>query len=182
MAENRVLLPRTDTAVLAGRTTQFVQGLKLWAWPGKDRIKKQLIASMAMLQACRASRLCCRPAISKLPLLLGARGLCVRPFPSTPLPYRGVMILVDDSLVPSFAERLGESVAQWRREGLNSAMLRVPIHHAALAAVAATHGFVYHHAEGDSAVLKCWLNGQKPDKLPPFASHRTRAAPSGSAH
>lgn len=85
------------------------------------------------------------------------------------------MISITDSLVPSFAARLGESMAQWKRDGLNSAMLRVPISHAALATEAAKFGFVFHHAEGDSAVLKCWLNGQKPDKLPPFASHRMRA-------
>ena len=78
--------------------------------------------------------------------------------------------------VPSFASRLAASVAVWRGDGLNSAMLRIPIEHAALAGVAAQHGFVYHHAEGGHAVLKVWLKPERPDKMPPFASHQVGVA------
>jgi hypothetical protein len=84
-----------------------------------------------------------------------------------------VLVSLTDADVPSFGSRLEASLSDWRREGLNSAMMRVPIKQAALVAVAAEHGFVYHHAEGSQAILKCWLKPERPDKVPPFASHRT---------
>jgi len=73
-------------------------------------------------------------------------------------------------------EHLQRGLALWRRQGVKSAMLQVPIEHASLASVAAEHGFTFHHAEGATATLKLWLQDQMEDKVPPWASHQVGGA------
>ena len=94
---------------------------------------------------------------------------------STPLAYRGVLVDVTEEDVPSFKSLLPSSLQKWSDDGCNSCMLRLPIEHAALATYAAECGFEFHHAEGRYAVLKRWLQPHKEDKVPPYATHRTRA-------
>ena len=101
--------------------------------------------------------------------------------PSTPLPYRGVLVDVaaagrDEIAAASFEARLASSLDAWRDLGLKSCMLRVPIERAGLAEHAASQGFVFHHAEGRHAVLKRWLQPALEDKVPPFATHQVGVA------
>jgi hypothetical protein len=55
-------------------------------------------------------------------------------------------------------------------------MLRVPIAQSSLCALAAGHGFEFHHAVGNQAVLKRWLRSDMEDKVPPFATHQVGGA------
>jgi hypothetical protein len=59
-------------------------------------------------------------------------------------------------------------------------MLRLPIDQARLATVAAAQGFCFHHvpldAGGRHVVLKRWLQEDKEDKVPPFATHQVGVA------
>ena len=48
--------------------------------------------------------------------------------------------------------------------------MTVPIEASAACAVAARHGFSYHHAEGSSAVLLNWLPTDATIAVPPFAT------------
>lgn len=68
-----------------------------------------------------------------------------------------------------------ESLGQWRSEGRVAVWLHVPIAQSRLAAAAARHGFSFHHARRDVAVLSLWL-GPGPDRLPVFATHQIGVA------
>ena len=108
-----------------------------------------------------------------------ARGVAsLHVLPSTPLPYRGVLVDLaeDPTLSTSFSELISGSLKAWRAQGLNSVMLRVPIEESALCALASRHGFEFHHAAGGEAVLKCWLCPDREDKVPPFATHQVGGA------
>ena len=104
------------------------------------------------------------------------------PLRTKPLPYRGVLLdlTVPDNALPDLATRLAPSLDRWRQEGLKSCMLRLPIEASGLAAVAAEHGFVFHHvpldANGRHVVLKRWLRDDLEDKVPPFATHQVGVA------
>lgn len=110
--------------------------------------------------------------------------LCIAPFstrhellPASPLPYRSLLIEPSlETTTEAFDERLPPSIEHWREEGHSSAMLKLPIELSGLAAVAATHGFEYHHAEGSFAVLKKWLDPERVDKVPPRSTHQVGAA------
>ena len=114
-----------------------------------------------------------------------AASLCIAaaslPLNTTRLPYRGLLLdfTVEDP-PPDFAERLAPSMERWQAEGLKSAMLKLPIEHAALATAAAEQGFSFHHvpldADGRSVVLKKWLQPLLEDKIPPFATHQVGIA------
>ena len=62
---------------------------------------------------------------------------CSVVLPSTSLPYRGVRLDLAAEDAPSFADRIGPSIEHWRKEGRQSAMLKLPIELAGLASVAA---------------------------------------------
>lgn len=70
---------------------------------------------------------------------------------------------------------LAASVTQWQQEGRVAVWLHVPIFQSGLAAVAASQGFAFHHAESGSATLTRWL-GEGPSRLPAFASHQVGVA------
>ncbi|XP_056625136.1 nucleoside diphosphate-linked moiety X motif 6 [Triplophysa dalaica] len=74
-----------------------------------------------------------------------------------------------------FKDLLRESLGQWRSEGRVAVWLHVPITQSRLAAAAACHGFSFHHARRDVAVLSLWV-GPGPDRLPDFATHQIGVA------
>lgn len=74
---------------------------------------------------------------------------------------------------------LSASVAQWQEEGRVAVWLHVPILQSGLAAVAASQGFAFHHAESGSATLTRWL-GEGPSRLPGYATHQLGVA--GESH
>lgn len=105
------------------------------------------------------------------------------PLPGRPLPYRGVCLDLTSGAgaeaLATFESRLASSLSHWQAEGLKSCMLKLPIEQAALAAVAAEHGFVFHHVPLDNprhVVLKRWLQDGMVDKVPPFATHQVGVA------
>jgi len=108
----------------------------------------------------------------------------VASLPVRPLPYRGCLLDLTASTsiitVDAFEERLAPSLERWRTEGIKSCMLKLPIESAALATVAATEGFCFHHVPldggGRHVVLKKWLQPHLEDKVPPFATHQVGVA------
>lgn len=68
-----------------------------------------------------------------------------------------------------------DSLLQWRAEGKVAVWLRVPISLSRCAAAASTHGFAFHHAKDDHAVLALWL-GEGESRLPGFATHQVGVA------
>ena len=76
----------------------------------------------------RAASLASRAAAS---LCIAAASL--PPLNTTRLPYRGVLLdFTVEEPPPNFAERLAPSMERWQAEGIKSAMLKLPIEHAAL--------------------------------------------------
>uniref|UniRef100_A0A665VUE6 Nucleoside diphosphate-linked moiety X motif 6 n=1 Tax=Echeneis naucrates TaxID=173247 RepID=A0A665VUE6_ECHNA len=74
-----------------------------------------------------------------------------------------------------FSRLLQESLSQWKAEGKVAVWLRVPISLSRCAAAASTHGFTFHHAAHDQAVLALWL-GDGESRLPGFATHQIGVA------
>ena len=66
--------------------------------------------------------------------------------------------------------RLELTLAELSAEGRRGVWLHVPIEHSAAAAAASRHGFAFHHAEGDQALLLRWLP-DGPCPVPAFATH-----------
>ncbi|KAF7653631.1 hypothetical protein LDENG_00080650 [Lucifuga dentata] len=75
----------------------------------------------------------------------------------------------------SFSGLLGDSLAQWKAEGKAAVWLQIPISLSRCAAAASTHGFTFHHAKQDHAVLALWL-GKGESRLPAFATHQVGVA------
>uniref|UniRef100_A0A3Q0SQ74 Nucleoside diphosphate-linked moiety X motif 6 n=1 Tax=Amphilophus citrinellus TaxID=61819 RepID=A0A3Q0SQ74_AMPCI len=63
----------------------------------------------------------------------------------------------------------------WKAEGKAAVWLRVPISLSRCAAAASAHGFTFHHARNDHAVLALWL-GEGDSRLPGFATHQVGVA------
>lgn len=68
-----------------------------------------------------------------------------------------------------------DSLSRWEAEGKAAVWLRVPIALSRCAAAASAHGFTFHHARKDHAVLARWL-GQGDSRLPGFATHQVGVA------
>uniref|UniRef100_A0A8C8DGB9 Nucleoside diphosphate-linked moiety X motif 6 n=1 Tax=Oryzias sinensis TaxID=183150 RepID=A0A8C8DGB9_9TELE len=75
----------------------------------------------------------------------------------------------------SFSKLLRESLAQWKADQRVAVWLRVPILLSRCAAAASEHGFMFHHAKNDHAVLALWL-GEGESRLPLFATHQVGVA------
>ncbi|XP_003970729.1 nucleoside diphosphate-linked moiety X motif 6 [Takifugu rubripes] len=75
----------------------------------------------------------------------------------------------------SFSRLLQGSLLQWRAEGKAAVWLHVPISLSRCASAAAAHGFTFHHAKDDHAVLTLWL-GEGESRLPAFATHQVGVA------
>ncbi|KAK2848804.1 hypothetical protein Q5P01_008638 [Channa striata] len=95
--------------------------------------------------------------------------------------FGGVTVDLTESGLPedisegAFGRLLGDSLVQWRAEGKVAVWLRVPISLSRCAAAASTHGFTFHHAKHDHAVLALWL-GEGESRLPGFATHQVGVA------
>ncbi|XP_061582474.1 LOW QUALITY PROTEIN: nucleoside diphosphate-linked moiety X motif 6 [Cololabis saira] len=95
--------------------------------------------------------------------------------------FGGVTVNLDELGLPpdisetSFSALLRESLERWRADGKVAVWLRVPISLSRCAAAAAAHGFTFHHAKSDHAVLALWL-GEGESRLPRFASHQIGVA------
>jgi 8-oxo-dGTP pyrophosphatase MutT (NUDIX family) len=72
---------------------------------------------------------------------------------------------VDPAQLPhdplEFHERLQASLHAWGQQGTKGVWLKLPIHLSELVPVAVKHGFTYHSASADSAVLCRWLPPSK---------------------
>ena len=64
-----------------------------------------------------------------------------------------------------------DSILHWKRGRKKSVWMKVPIAQSYLIPVAFNHGFSYHHAVGDYAMLLKWLPGRQ-SKVPPYATHQ----------
>ncbi|KAF0039980.1 hypothetical protein F2P81_008215 [Scophthalmus maximus] len=95
--------------------------------------------------------------------------------------YGGVTVNLADAGLPAdvsesfFGGLLRDALVRWRAEGKVAVWLRVPIALSRCAAAAATHGFAFHHARHDHAVLALWL-GEGESRLPGFATHQVGVA------
>lgn len=74
-----------------------------------------------------------------------------------------------------------DSLVQWKAEKKVAVWLRVPISLSRCAAAASSHGFTFHHAKHDHAVLALWL-GEGQSRLPGFATHQVGVAGSLRVH
>lgn len=92
------------------------------------------------------------------------------------LPHKSLLCVVDSAQEAHFHSLLPSSLRDWRDAGFKSAMLRLHVAQAGLAAIAHDHGFEFHHAEKGHAVMKLWLRDEEEDKVPPFATHQVGAA------
>ena len=68
------------------------------------------------------------------------------------------------------------SLSRWEEEKKTAVWLKVPIHRGNYIPIAARHGFLFHHAENDSATLYKWLDKNTPSRLPRFATHQVGVA------
>ncbi|CAN9514580.1 unnamed protein product [Ophioblennius macclurei] len=83
--------------------------------------------------------------------------------------------LTADISEAAFGDLLTDSLAQWRSEGKVAVWLLVPIALSRCTAAASAHGFTFHHAKGDHAMLSLWL-GTGTSRLPCFATHQVGVA------
>ncbi|XP_066498475.1 nucleoside diphosphate-linked moiety X motif 6 [Hoplias malabaricus] len=75
----------------------------------------------------------------------------------------------------TFSSMLTDSLSQWRSEGKIAVWLYVPLAQCRFAEAAAFHGFTFHHAHGDMAVLSLWM-GSGESRLPSYATHQVGVA------
>ena len=73
---------------------------------------------------------------------------------------------------PDFSTIFSGSIQQWRKERKKSVWMKVPIVQSYLIPMAFEHGFSYHHAVGDHAMLLKWLPKKEHNKVPPYATHQ----------
>lgn len=93
--------------------------------------------------------------------------------------FNGVHVKIEKEYASedNFELDLIELLLKWRTtDQRRSAFLEVPIGQSNLIPVAARHGFSYHHAREDKAVLSIWLDSETQSKLPQFANHSLAAA------
>ncbi|KAL5012283.1 hypothetical protein ScPMuIL_010834 [Solemya velum] len=94
--------------------------------------------------------------------------------------YNGIFVdigqLAVDITDEEFTKVLSTSMHQWEFEKRTAVWLHVPIQHSRLIALAAQHGFAFHHAEDQHAMLKRWLDKRKGDATPRFATHQVGVA------
>ena len=75
--------------------------------------------------------------------------------PWEPARFKGANIVVEKPVDDAFEPRLVLALDELREAGRRGVWMRVPIEHSAAAAVAARHGFAFHHAEGSAAAQAC---------------------------
>ncbi|KAG5845458.1 nucleoside diphosphate-linked moiety X motif 6 isoform X1 [Anguilla rostrata] len=95
--------------------------------------------------------------------------------------FGGITVHLDErDFSPDVSERtfsfqLRDSLSQWRAEGRVAVWLHVPIAQSRYIAMAAEHGFTFHHARQDRSTLCLWLSEGK-SRLPAFATHQVGVA------
>lgn len=65
-----------------------------------------------------------------------------------------------------------DSIQKWRNQGRSAIWIKVPILQSHLIPEAANQGFEFHHAEHHHSLLKLWLQEDKEDLTPRFATHQ----------
>jgi len=75
-----------------------------------------------------------------------------------------------------FESSLKDALSTWVNEKRTAVWIYLPIHLSHLATISAKHGFKYHHAENDQAVLCKWLQDDRESKIPLFATHQVGVA------
>ena len=75
--------------------------------------------------------------------------------PWEPARFKGANIVIEKPVDDAFEPRLVLALDELREAGRRGVWMRVPIEHSAAAAVAARHGFAFHHAEGSTAAQAC---------------------------
>ena len=75
--------------------------------------------------------------------------------PWEPARFKGANIVIEKPVDDAFEPRLVLALDELREAGRRGVWMRVPIEHSAAAAVAARHGFAFHHAEGSAAAQAC---------------------------
>lgn len=86
------------------------------------------------------------PALARRMLCSGAAAL-----PWEPTRFKGATIAIEKPVDDAFEPKLVLALDELREAGRRGVWMRVPIEHSAAAAVAARHGFAFHHAEGGTA-------------------------------
>ena len=64
------------------------------------------------------------------------------------------------------------NIAEWKSQNRSAVWLHIPISLSALIPLAAEQGFTLHHGKDQEVVMSYWLLEDKPNKLPPYASHQ----------
>ena len=82
--------------------------------------------------------------------------------------------LLDDA--GAFSAALVRTVGALNTMRKGAVYLKVDMQQSHCIPIAATLGFVYHHAEGPSATLLLWLPEDVECKVPPFATHQVGVA------
>ena len=88
--------------------------------------------------------------------------------------FGGANIVLNSDTIPcleTFSTQFSNVMADIRSAGRRGVFMKVPIAMSAAIPVAAEHGFKYHHAEGDHAMLLNWLPVDEPCPVPDFATH-----------
>ena len=93
------------------------------------------------------------PALARRTLCAGAAAL-----PWEPTRFKGANIAIEKPVDDAFEPKLMLALDELREAGRRGVWMRVPIEHSAAAAVAARHGFAFHHAEGGT-VQRSLLRG-----------------------
>jgi hypothetical protein len=75
----------------------------------------------------------------------------------------------------SLSAHIQAAVPTWTAAGKTAAWLTCTLAQGAHMAAVQQHGFTFHHAEGNTAVLFKWL-APGPCKIPPFATHQVGVA------
>uniref|UniRef100_A0A1A8RV72 Nucleoside diphosphate-linked moiety X motif 6 n=3 Tax=Nothobranchius TaxID=28779 RepID=A0A1A8RV72_9TELE len=124
----------------------------------------------------RVRRLWCAFSCSQLHKVGGNSGLAgkVDRFGGVTVDLAEVGLPADIS-EDAFSRLLRDSLSQWKAEGRMAVWLRVPMSLSRCAAAASSHGFTFHHARGEHAMLALWL-GEGESRLPGFATHQVGVA------
>lgn len=130
------------------------------------------IASPTSIMLVRAlTRSLVRPSLLHRPSAsLLVRGLSSA-LPWEPARFGGANIVISEPVTDGFEPALVKALDELVEAGKRGVWMRVPIEHSAAVAVAARHGFSYHHAEQGEAMLLRWLPTDSPCPVPSFATH-----------
>ena len=88
------------------------------------------------------------------------------------MPFGSKRVDVEDGTDPvGWGRDLAASLDVWRQDGTVAVWIQCPMAASPCIAEAATLGFTFHHAEGDTAMLSLWLSAKTENKIPPYATH-----------